>query len=517
VSTTTDRPSTHLYGGWQRERLGFLFGMSGGRFALAVLALFLVVAPITTQSLAVLAIAWPTAGLLVALVCVRVMGHTATEWTGTATAFTWNKARRRNIFLSGALAPRAATDPTAPAPMDLPGTLAPLRFLDAETLGCLGAAAPTGHIGVVHHPLDQTFTAVARVRYPGIALADSARRDARVAGWGGLLAQLCNEASPFTRISVVQRTLPDDGTALRRWTTGAVRPDAPSLALDIVEELTAQARVTGAAHDAWLVLTMDATRARMQIRSSGGGEVGALAVLVRQLGGASAAIGSAHLEIIDWLTVRDLAEVVRTAFDPSAAAPLAARRASREGVPSGVDPRLAGPAAAAAEWGHYRHDGAWSVTYGIQDWPRTGVPAWFLRPVLSAQHTARRSFALHVEPVGAREAEKVVMRARTKRAVAVRLRQRSGQLVPEHERLAEAEAHAQDAQRAEGHGLVRFVGYLTVTVEDPSGLDVACSELETDAAQAGLEVRRLWGAQDVGFFAAALPVGLGLPKRKVIA
>ena len=73
------------------------------------------------------------------------------------------------------------------------------------------------------------------------------------------------------------------------------------------------------------------------------------------------------------------------------------------------------------------------------------------------------------------------------------------------------------AQAVRQHGLVRFVGYLSVTVEDPEALELACSELETDAAQAGLEVRRLWGAQDVGFHATALPLGLGLPKRRVIA
>lgn len=509
---------TPLYGGWQRERLGFLFGLSGPRFALAVIALLLAVAPVTTRSLAVLVVAWPLGALIAALVWTRVLGRTAVEWAGHACAHGVNRALGRNVFLSGALAPRAAADPTAPAPMDLPGPLAPLRFLDADTHGLLGALSPSGRIAVVHHPLDQTFTAVARVRWPGIALADSERREARVAGWGGLLAQLCTEASPFTRIGVVQRTLPDDGTALRRWTKSAVRPDAPALAVDVVEELTAQARVTGAAHEAWLVLTLHATRARMQIRGSGGGQDGTLAVLTRQLAAASTAVGAAHLEIVEWLGVRDLAEVVRTAFDPTAASVLAVRRAEHAGgLPAGVDPRLAGPAGAEARWGHYRHDGAWSVTYGIQDWPRTGVPAWFLRPVLTAQHTARRSVALHIEPVAAREAEKAVMRARTKRAVAVAMRQRTGQLVPEHERLAQHEAHEQDAQRAQGHGLVRLVGYLTVTVTDLADLELACSELETDAAQAGLEVRRLWGAQDVGFHATAVPLGLGLPKRRVVA
>lgn len=516
LPSRAETPGAHLYTGWQRERLGFMFGLSGPRFALAVLALLLAAAPIALHSLAVLLIAWPAATFVAVLIWVRVLGKTATEWVALAVSFRLNKAARRNRFVSGALAPRAADDPAAPAPMDLPGPLAALRFLEAETGGLL--LTNRGRIAVVHHPLDQTYTAVAAIRYPGIALADAARRDARVAGWGGFLAQLCAESSPFSRVSVVQRTIPDDGTALRRWYDHAVRADAPAIAVETVEGLMSQSVISSAAHDAWLVLTLDATRARAQIRSAGGGDQGALAYLVRQLAATSSSIGAAHLEIEGWLGVRELAEVVRTAFDPSAVAPLASRRAARGqagALPAGVDPRLAGPAAAEAGWSSYRHDGGHSVTYQVQEWPRIGVPAWFLRPVLTAQPVARRSFALVVEPIAPREAEKAVMRARTKREVAVRLRHKTGQLVPEHEMQALAEADAHDRQRAEGHGLVRFVGYVTVTVTDVAVLDLACSELETDAGQCGLEVRRLWGAQDVGFFAAAMPLGLGLPKVRM--
>jgi hypothetical protein len=509
-----------LYGGWQRERLGFMFGLSGLRFALAVAAVLLAVAPISVQSVGVGLFAWPLAATLATAVWLRVLGRTSTEWAGLTVRHTINKTRGRSLFISGPAAPRSAADPTAPAPMDLPGALAPLRFLEAETLGQLGALAPNGQIAVVHHPQDRTFTAVARIRYPGIALADSDRRDSRVAGWGGLLAQLCNEASPFTRVAVVQRTLPDDGTALRRWTATAIKSDAPALAVETIHELLGQSVVTGAAHEAWLVFTLDVARARAAIRAAGGGELGALAVLVRQLAAASSAVAAAQLQIVEWLGVRDLAEVVRTAFDPFAVAPLAARRLlprSREVLAPGVDPRLAGPAYAETNLGCYRHDGACSVTYQITEWPRIGVPAWFLGPVLTAQRIARRGFALHLEPIPARQAEKLIMGARMKRSVAVRMRQRSGQLVPEHERLALAQADTQDRQRAEGHGLVRFVGYLTVTVTNPADLDLVCSQLETDAHQAGLEVRRMWGLQDVGFFAAATPLGFGLPKRRTIS
>ncbi|HEX3829082.1 MAG TPA: SCO6880 family protein [Sporichthyaceae bacterium] len=506
-------PEIRYYSGWQRERAGFLFSLSGAQVTLAVLALFCLAAPVLAHTLVVAAVTWPLGAVLAGLTWARIAGRTPTEWTRLAVGFGLNRQHGRDVFLSGAFAPRDPANPTAPAPMDLPGPLAVLRFLEAETAGLLTGGP---RIAVVHHPLDDTYTAVARIRFPGIALADHTKREARIGGWGSLLAQLCNEGSPFTRIATVHRTVPDDGAALIDWHRTSVRPDAPAAAVQAVEELLARATLVASQQETWLVLTMDAGQARTQIRTAGGGDVGALAFLVRQLVGTSSAIGAAHLEIERWLGVRELAEVVRVAFDPSSASPLAAGR--HPGTPgallAGVDPRLAGPAAAVSRWDHYKHDSGFSVTYEVSDWPRAGVPAWFLRPVLNAQQSARRSFALVLEPLSPRRAEKVVMQARTKRTVTVRMRHKTGQLVPEHEMQALNDAELMDRHRADGHGLVRFVGYLTVTVTDLATLPLACSELETDAGQCGLTLRRLWGAQDVGFYAAALPLGMGLPKAR---
>jgi hypothetical protein len=496
---TTPTTDVRYYSGWQRERTGFLFHLTGPQFTLALATVACVAVPVLTRSVALLAIGLPFAMILAGLTWARVAGRTATEWAGLAARFTTNRAKGQSRFLSGAFAPRDRAQPNASAPLDLPGPLATLRFLEAETGGLLGGGADR-RIAVVHHPLDDTYTAIARIRYAGIALADTAARESRIAGWGDFLAQMCTERSPFVRVAVVQRTIPDDGSELRRWHTQALRPDAPELAVSVVEELLAQVRVTGSQQTSWLVLTMDPARARTQVGVAGGGEVGALAFLVRQLAAASSAIGAAHLEVEGWVGVRELAEVIRTAFDPTCSNP--------------VDPRHAGPAAAEVHWAHYRHDSGFSVSYEIAEWPRVGVPAWFLRPLLSAQLSARRSFALVAEPVPPRRAERMVMRARTKRAVAIGLRRRTGQLVPEHEMQALAEAELMDRHHAAGHGLVRFVGYVTVTVTDAEILPLACSELENDAAQSGLTVRRLWGAQDVGFHAAALPLGLGLPKAR---
>jgi hypothetical protein len=233
-----------------------------------------------------------------------------------------------------------------------------------------------------------------------------------------------------------------------------------------------------------------------------------------------ASISGADLQIESWLGPRDLAEVIRSAFDPHSGRHLAERRANAtrslsvgEGLAAGVDPGVAGPAAAEAQPGAYAHDGAWSVTYWVHDWPRSQVYATVLAPLLG-EGSHRRSFSMHIEPLGPRAAEREVMKERTARSVAVRMRQRTGQIVPEHEQVALERARAQDAERAAGHGLVRFTGYLTVTVTDHRQLEDACAALEADAAAARVELRRMWYAQDLGFAMSALPVGFSLPKKR---
>src|SRR5206468_6072051 len=132
--------------------------------------------PSTTRSLGVLFVTWPAAVVIAGLVWLRVGGRTATEWAGLGLAHTWNSARHGNQFFSGAFAPLDSADPAGPAPMDLPGPLAALRFLEADSRGLLaGVAGPDTMIAVVHNPLEESYTAVARVRYPGIALADASR------------------------------------------------------------------------------------------------------------------------------------------------------------------------------------------------------------------------------------------------------------------------------------------------------------------------------------------------------
>jgi hypothetical protein len=575
TSTTASAQAARArtYFGWQPEKVAFLFGMSAQRAVMLVAAVLAAVWPLAVSRPALVVLTWPVALLLAAAAFVRVAGRTSDEWAAAATSYVLLRWRDQHKYLGGPYTPHAAgtltrAETTAvdiaarddagpgtegdvadrqsragdPAPrpgrgrdrgrggrarkatgVDLPGVLAPVRFLAVA----LPSGLPGGEqLAVAEHRLDRTYTAVARVTFPGIGLVDTARRDGRVSGWGGLLAGLCTHGNPITRVQVLTRIGPASGADLRRWHTDHTTPTAPAAALEVTAGLLATAGAASSGRETFLAFTLDARRAASAIKAAGGGSAGAAAVLSRQLRALHTHLAGADLTVSAWLGPRDLAEVLRTAFDPHSVRHLAEHRATTTpgqtptgpletapGREPGVAPSLAGPAAAQANPGSYQHDGAWSVTYWVADWPRHHVPATALAPLL-AESTHRRAVSLHVEPLGPREAEREVMRERTARSVAVRMRQRTGQIVPEHERAALEQARSQDVERAAGHGLARFTGYVTVTVTDQADLEDACAELEADAAATRVELRRMWLTQDAAFAMSALPLGFGLPKRR---
>ncbi|GAB3259667.1 SCO6880 family protein [Kineosporia babensis] len=567
------------YLGWQPEKVAFMFGVSGQRVALIVAAVLAAIWPLAAQRIQLAPIAWPIALLLAGFAFIRLGGRTLDEWVAAFVSYQLLRVRSQHRFVSAAFAPTTAPETNTEddnaddvdgphhdndradehadeprdnsggeqdlgdqrgrrrwlvqrraAQMDLPGVLAPLTFLEAQ-MGATAAGAMhegDGALAVAYHRLDRTYTAVARVSYPGIGLVDSERREARVNGWGALLSGLCTEGQLIVRVQALQRMSPASGAALRRWHTDHLGTNAPQLAREITSGLLATAGVTTSQREGFLAFTMDSRRAASTIRAAGGGTAGAVKVLTRQLRAISSSVAGADVQIESWLGPRDLAEVIRTAYDPHAARTLAERRAASPApghfssgphtanggaLAAGVAPAVAGPAAAESLPGSYRHDGGFSATFWVQDWPRSQVFSTALAPLLG-ESTHRRAFSLHIEPLGPRTAERDVMRERTARSVAVRMRQRTGQIVPEHEQAALDRARAQDMDRAAGHGLVRFTGYVTVTVTDERLLEDACAELEADAAAARIELRRMWYAQDVGFAMSALPLGFGLPRKR---
>ncbi|MFC9498416.1 SCO6880 family protein [Streptomyces sp. NPDC056982] len=499
------------YGGWQSERSGFMGRLSGPGFALVVVGCVLLLTPLNLSSWTAAFVCVPLAAVAFTLAFGRVLGLSADEWILLAVRHQISVATRRNVFMSGAFAPRSKK--TDRQPMDLPGTLARLRFLEApDGLG--------GALGISHDPAANTYTAVARVTFPGLALIDSDRQTARVAAWGSFLRTFCTEDSPIVRLAVHQRCLPDDGEALRSWTDRHLAPDAPKEAVTALTELMDGAGPAATTRETYLSVTLSTTRARLAIKGAGGGQVGAAAVLVRELHAMQSSLSSASLQVVEWLAPRTLAQVVRTAYDPDSQLMFATRNAAAQapewqGVEPGVTPELAGPAHAETDWGTYRHDGAWTVSYQVRTWPQADVYATFLQPLLRPRQNARRSLSVVYEPVGPRRARQDLSREKAKRDSARQLRAKTGRDESVDELLESQKARAQDMARASGQGVVRLTAVLAVTVTDLGELETACAELQADAAASGLELRRMWGTQDVGFAAAALPLGQGLPDRRM--
>ncbi len=504
------------YQGWQVEKINFMFGLSTQRALMLGAAVLIATFPIAMSRMSGIVVAWPISLVLALLVFIRIGGRTTDEWATAVVSYAALRTRNQHRFLSGAFSPVTRERENAASVPDLPGFLSPVRILVAD----MGNGR---ELAVAYNRYDQSYTAVAKVRFPGIGLVDSGRRDQRVAGWGSLISGLCTEGNPITRVQALQRLVPESGAELRRWHEDHISDDAPILALDVSQQLLGAATVATSTREAYLAFTLDARRAAHAIKTAGGGPAAAANVLARHMRAVAGSVTSADLLIDEWLTPRDLAEVIRTAYDPDSVRHLSERRAAAEssasagkdldGLPSGVEPALAGPAAAQANVGNYSHDGATSVTYWVYNWPKHQVPATCLAPLLG-EGAHRRSFSMHIEPLSPRIAERDVMRERTARSVAVRMRERTGQIVPEHEKDALVRANEQDAERAAGHGLARFTGYVTVTVTDPEQLPDACAALEADAAAARIELRRMWFAQDIGFALSCLPLGFGLPRKR---
>lgn len=503
--------NTRTYCGWQHERVHFLLGLSGRRAALLGVTVFLALQPVASGHLTGVFLAWPVAALLAACVFVRVAGRTLDEWMITVVSFNLLKLGHKTTFMSGAFAPGRGIEPPR---LDLPGVLAPLRILTAQD----GIGRD---IAVLHHPHARTFTAVAAIASEGLGLLDPDRAEAMVHAWGEVLASLCTEDQPIARVQFVSRTVPQTAAALRTWHTDHLDPAAPLASVMANEALLSAAAPATCRRETCLTVTLDARRPATAIRAAGGGETGACRVLEQQTRALRPLLAGAGITVSHWLDVPELSEVIRTGFDPHAAVTLDQRRAAvlsqsaydeTTQASAGLDPSLAGPAAAHTSWSSYRHDGALSVSYAIHAWPLSPVYATALAALL-ADATHRRSFSFVIEPLGPRAAQKAVMVERTKREVGIRLRARTGQAVSATEQVALDRAAAQDTEHAHGSGLARFTGYLTVTVDQSDQLADACAQAEAGAALVGIELRRMFGAQDVGF-AMTLPVGLGLPATR---
>ena len=396
---------------------------------------------------------------------------------------------------------------------DLPGVLSGIRTHDGPPYGPL-LARPA----IIADNREHTWAVVARITHPGIGLAETPARTRMGAG----LSELLEGAATGELVSLVAvqiRTVPDDGAERAAWQLANLRPDAPRLALAVNAELAAVMTQAGVRHEAFVTVVVPERRIARQAKEAGGGVDGRARVLHGVMGEIEARLlGPVGCTSVAWLDTPGLAAAIRTGFAPGDRARLiadglAAQTDSR--VAAAVPMAAAGPSSAPSpERRYYGHDAWCSATCTIL-LPDKGAVMGALAPVFTPTSAGeRRSVTVFFEPIAHHTADRMVGSESMSADLAAEVRRKSGFKVRASHRRDAARVEGQDVRLADGNALVRVAIAAAVTVPNTWSITDYGRRLESTITGSGFTPLRLDLAQDSGFAAACIPLGIGLPKRR---
>lgn len=489
---------------------GLVLGQSGGQLALiaAILALMLVALSAGTS--------WPVRGLLVGIVAVLVLvgwapvylGWPPIHWARLWLALRLQRATGQDEYRGGLFRMRA--DEVEVPAARLPGRLGATRWLELAT----GPSSPP--IGMWHDAREHTYTGVLVCEGSAFHMLEAEERERRQSAYGRMLIALCDRSRHLKRLQILERTVPDSGDTLHRDFATRAAPIGAAEAVLSYRSVLAEAGTTGQRHETYVAVCVDGVRAAPEIARAGGGDQGAAAVVDREIRRLSAELSSAGVQVLGYAPPRQLAYILRTAFDPAATSLIDQRGGAESdlpggtpGLPSGVDPRQAGPAHAKALWNAYRTDSAWHRGYWVAEWPRKAAPAAFLSPLLLfCRH--RRAISLTFEPRPVRSSVKRVEKRADKQDGEAGLR--AWLRLRRRRRTSVVRSHLERREDAllSGEALLAVRAFVVVTGADLEELDRAENEVMDLAQQSQIELQPMYGAHDQAFAVAAVPMARAL-------
>ena len=256
-----------------------------------------------------------------------------------------------------------------------------------------------------------------------------------------------------------------------------------------------------------------------QAKEAGGGIDGRARVMYGVMGEVEARLmGPVGCTSVSWLDSPALAAAIRTGFAPGDRAGLTAAD-----IDAQTDPKVAAalPMAAAGptstpnpERRFYAHDAWQSVTCTIL-LPDKGAVMGALAPVFTPTTAGeRRSVTVFFEPIPAGKADRIVGNESMSSELASEMRRKGGFKVRAAHRRDAARVEGQDVRLADGNALVRVAIAAAVTVPNTWSITDYGRRLESNITGSGFKPLRLDLAQDTGFAAACIPLGIGLPKRR---
>jgi hypothetical protein len=444
--------------------------------------------------LATLISVWAALGLAVALVVVMAPlavrdKHGRTLMQRGAVRLAWRRTTSSggNLYRSGPLG-RAGY-----GTCKLPGLAAESSLTEARD----GYGRPFAMITI---PSTGHHTVVISCDADGAALVNEQQVDTWVAHWGQWLSALGAEPG-LVAASVTVETAPDSGVRLQQEIAANAVAEAPRLARSMLREVLSAYPAGSAQIATRIALTYSgAARAGTPRRSA---EDMAIHIGAR-LPGLTAGLSMTGAGAAVPMTATELAEAVRVAYDPTVA-PLVEEARATGGT--GLTWDQTGPMAAQEAWDHYRHDGAFSVTWAMTEAPQGEVFSNVLTGLVQPNRDiARKRVTLLYRPHTRAEGARVVQQD-YKNALFNAQQSQIGQARDDAEVTS---ARRTTEEQAQGHGVIRFGLLVTATVSSAGELAKAAAAVDNLAPAARIAVRPVYGSQAAAF-AAALPLGLVLP------
>ncbi|MFC9431464.1 SCO6880 family protein [Streptomyces sp. NPDC056987] len=470
-----------------RSRRGILLGLSLPQLILTSTALALLLGTLLSAGLLgaiALAPLWAAVG---ALVVIRRHGRSLVDWAPVVARYVYRRRTGQILWFA-----RPVTRPRHDGILHLPGTAASLRVVTPGDSANQAAA--------VHDPHRQTLTAVARVASRAFVLLDPATQNHHVTGWGRALAGTARTGH-VAAVQVLERTVPDGGDTLARHWAQHGHPTTP-VAGQIYTDLVASAGPAAAPHETYLAISLDLKAAKRLISQAGSGLPGAFTVMEQTTASIAQAARDAGLMVNGWLNAREIAAVIRTAYDPTALPALQQWSATGRAE---ADPAAAGPVVQYEEYDRLATDTARHTTYWVENWPRTEMGAGFLHGLMFTPGV-RRTLSLLYVPQSLESALRDVQRRKAAIIADASERTRRGQVDSEEDSVEYADVKARERQLIAGHADVALTGLVTLTATTDRALDAACAQIETAAVTAGVDLRRLHYQQPDAFTLAALPL-----------
>lgn len=485
MAVTDATPRT--YGNFRKPRTSGLRGLSLGATLMLFAGLIAVVLTTLVSAYAALGLALV---LVVATAPLAVRDrHGRTLMQRGAVRLAW----RRTTATGGHLYRSGPMGRTGYGSCRLPGLAAESVLTEAQD----GYNRPFAMITI---PSTGHHAVVISCDADGAALVDEQQVDTWVAHWGQWLSALGSEPG-LVAASVSVESAPDSGVRLQHEIAANTADGAPALATEMLREVLAAYPAGSAQIATRITLTYSgAARPGSPRRSV---EDMALHIGTR-LPGLTAGLSMTGAGTAVPMTATELAEAVRVAYDPTVSTLVEEARAAGG---TGLTWDQAGPMAAQEAWDHYRHDGAYSVTWAMTEAPQGEVFSNVLTSLVQPNRDiARKRITLLYRPHSRAEGARVVQQD-YKNALFNAQQSQIGQARDDAEVTA---ARRTTEEQAQGHGVIRFGMLITATVGSAADLPRAAAAVDNLAPAARIAVRPVYGSQAAAF-AAALPLGLVLP------